>query len=112
MGRAWLGLWGLHDHDGRFLGRAGLRFTELDGDQVLEIAYTLDRPAWGQGLATEVASALVEQWRTRMTDPLLVGIVDVENRASANVLLKAGFTRVRQTRFHDLDVDVFELARP
>lgn len=106
------GLWALHDRgDGRFLGRAGVRFTELDGEQVLEIAYTLARAAWGQGLATEIASGLVEYWRTRMSHPLLVGIVDVGNHASAGVLLKTGFTRVRQTRFHEFEVDVFELAR-
>lgn len=106
------GLWTLHDReDGRFLGRAGVRFTELDGAPVLEIAYTLARAAWGKGLATEVASGLVDYWRTRMSHPLLVGIVDVGNHASANVLLKAGFTRVRQTRFHEFEVDVFELAR-
>ena len=105
------GLWGLHEPDGTFLGRAGIRFTQLDGEPVLEIAYSLARPAWGRGLATEIAQGLVEQWRTRMSHPVLVGIVDVENIASERVLGKCGFAHQRRTVFHDIDVNVFALTR-
>ncbi len=105
------GLWGLHASDGAFLGRAGVRFIELDGKPELEIAYSLSRAAWGQGLATEVAAGLVEQWRTQLSHPLLVGIVDVGNGASARVLEKVDFTWDRRSTFHGLEVDVFHLER-
>ena len=66
-----LGLWTLRTYDGTFLGRAGLRHVELEGVAELEVAYTFVRSAWGQGLATEMAQALVEIWQRRCSEPSL-----------------------------------------
>ena len=106
-----LGLWTLRSTDGAFMGRAGLRYVDLEGVRELEIAYTLVRSAWGQGLATEVAEALVEIWQTRCPDPSLVGIVVKGNRPSENVLQKAGFSYERDAVFHDSDCGVFRRVR-
>ena len=57
-----VGLWTLRTDDGAFVGRAGLRHVEVSGVPELEIAYTFVRSAWGQGLATEIAHALVALW--------------------------------------------------
>jgi ribosomal-protein-alanine N-acetyltransferase len=106
-----LGLWTLRAADGTFMGRAGLRYVDLEGVQELEIAYALARAAWGQGLATEIASALVEIWETRRADPSLVGIVVKGNRPSENVLAKAGFSYQRDAVFHDAACGVFRRVR-
>jgi RimJ/RimL family protein N-acetyltransferase len=42
-----VGLWTLRADDGAFLGRAGLRYVDLEGVPELEIAYTFAKPAWG-----------------------------------------------------------------
>jgi len=47
--------WRVTDIDGHLVGRAGFE-TQLDGR---ELAYTLRRDLWGQGLATEIGAALV-----------------------------------------------------
>ena len=96
-----LGLWTLRTDDGTFIGRAGLRYVELEGVLELELAYTFVRSAWGQGLATEIAQALVEIWETRCREPGLVGIVMKGNLSSERVLLKAGFSYERDAVFHD-----------
>jgi len=105
------GLFTLRTPDGAYLGRAGVRYIDLDGARELEIAYTLVRSAWGQGLASEIATALVEFWRTRLNDPTLVGVVMKGNRASEHVLEKAGFTYTRDSTLHGGDVGVFILRR-
>jgi len=106
-----LGLWTLRTYDGTFLGRAGLRHVELEGVAELEVAYTFVRSAWGQGLATEMAQALVEIWQRRCSEPSLVGIVMKGNLSSERVLLKTGFSYERDAIFHDAQCGVFRRVR-
>ena len=105
-----LGLWTLRSADGAFMGRAGLRYVDLEGVRELEIAYALAKPAWGQGIATEIAQVLVDIWEAR-DDPSLVGIVVKGNRPSENVLQKAGLSYERDAVFHDAACGVFRRVR-
>jgi RimJ/RimL family protein N-acetyltransferase len=62
----------------------------------LELGYRLRRAAWGRGLATEVATALVA---LALADPAVTAVVAaalVANRGSTRVMEKAGLTRVRE----------------
>jgi RimJ/RimL family protein N-acetyltransferase len=105
------GLWALRSPAGDFVGRAGLRWTELEGRRELEIAYALARGAWGRGLASETARALITLWRTKLDTPSLVGLVSPENTASARVLAKSGFAHEGRAAWRGDQVDVFRLAR-
>jgi RimJ/RimL family protein N-acetyltransferase len=61
----------------------------------LELGYRLRRAAWGRGLATEGAAALV---RAALCTPDVTGVVAaalVTNRASWRVMEKVGMIRVR-----------------
>jgi RimJ/RimL family protein N-acetyltransferase len=106
-----IGLWTFRTEDGTFMGRAGLRYVELEGVAELELAYSLVRSAWGQGLATEIARALVEIWQRRCTEPSLVGIVMKGNLASERVLLKAGLSLERDAVFQGETCGVFRRLR-
>src|SRR5882724_2051719 len=46
------GLWVLRMRTGEFAGRAGIRHVVVDDVDEVEIAYTLKRTLWGQGLAS------------------------------------------------------------
>jgi RimJ/RimL family protein N-acetyltransferase len=105
------GLWTFRTPDGAFVGRAGLRRIELEGAAELELAYALVRDAWGRGLATEIAKALVALWRSRMAEPGLVGLVSKGNSVSERVLLKTGFAFDRDAAYQGFDVGVFTLGR-
>jgi RimJ/RimL family protein N-acetyltransferase len=106
-----VGLWTLRMSDGAFVGRAGLRYVEVEGVRELEIAYTFVKQAWGQGLATEVAKALVEVWAIQRADASLVGLVVKGNLASERVLLKAGLSYDRDTSFHEQTCGLFRRRR-
>lgn len=73
---------------GELIGDAGLEHTEHG----LELGYTLARPAWGRGLATEAARAVVDAARGPLRRDRLVALADVQNPGSARVLEKVGFT--------------------
>jgi ribosomal-protein-alanine N-acetyltransferase len=75
------------------LGVCGLKVMELDGGQVLNLLYRLDPACWGDGLATEAASAVVA-WAARSApDRLVVARVRPDNLASQQVAVHAGLVR-------------------
>ena len=106
------GLWVLRTRDGAFVGRAGLRQIELEGTREIEIAYSLVRAHWGQGLATEIADALTNLWLSQLRSLSLVGVVSVGNTASRRVLEKCRFAFERAAVYHGAHVVVFRRARP
>ncbi|HJU17315.1 MAG TPA: GNAT family N-acetyltransferase [Stellaceae bacterium] len=73
--------------DARLIGAFGLRRPE---PYRLDCGYVLARPHWGQGLMSEALAAVAE-WATMQPAIWRIGAVcDVDNRASARVMEKAG----------------------
>lgn len=75
---------------GDVIGRVGLLTTELDPDADVELHYHLMPSAWGDGLATEAARAVLE-WARRVLDVRrVVAAIHPDNRASRRVAEKCG----------------------
>lgn len=87
-----LGFWRIEGRsDATFRGVGALiRMPESDD---VEVAYRLARGAWGQGIATEAAGALVAHALGPLALPRVVAVTYPENRASQRVLDKLGFER-------------------
>ncbi len=98
--------------DGGFLGWAGLQ--HLEGGPDVELAYYLGRRAWGRGLATELARALVAHARDELGLPRVLAVVRPENVASQRVLAKAGLRPAGMGHHYGADVQVWaaDLAAP
>jgi RimJ/RimL family protein N-acetyltransferase len=64
-----------------------------DADVDVEVAYRLARSAWGQGIATEAAGALVAHALGPLALPRVVAVTYPANQASQRVLDKLGFER-------------------
>ncbi len=78
--------------DGAFLGWCSLMNWDPTYRSAM-IGYCLDEPAWGQGFATEAATALLE-WAFNTLDLNRVqSEADTRNAASDRVLQKLGFLR-------------------
>jgi len=105
------GLWVLRIADGAFAGRAGLRYVDVEGESEMEIAYTFRRDLWGQGLATEVAQALLGIWRAWRLSPSLVGIVSPDHVGSRRVLEKVGFAYERDAAYHGDVVALYRMGQ-
>ncbi|GAA4936722.1 GNAT family N-acetyltransferase [Actinoplanes utahensis] len=63
----------------------------------VEIGWRLGRQHWGQGLATEAATAVVDHARADLGLKRLVSIHQVGNEASARVMIKLGMSLERET---------------
>ncbi len=88
------------------IGRAGL--NHLDGSEKIELGYLLQKPAWGRGLATEIARALVEYANDNQIKPI-VAVTHPENTASQQVLQKAGLKAAGVAFFYGKKCSYFEL---
>ncbi|HSE06964.1 MAG TPA: GNAT family N-acetyltransferase [Methylomirabilota bacterium] len=87
-----LGFWAIEERaDPAFLGVGAL--IRMPDDDDVEVAYRLARWAWGRGVATEAAAALVGHALGPLGLPRVVAVTYPENLASQRVLDKLGFER-------------------
>ena len=86
-----LGLWAtIHKETGKFIGRCGLLPWTIEEQYDVEVAYTLAQEYWGQGLATEVAKAILQYGFETLYLSRLICLIDPENIASQRVAEKMG----------------------
>jgi ribosomal-protein-alanine N-acetyltransferase len=88
---------------------------------VAEVGYCLAEEAWGQGIATEAARAIVPLAWSRPEVAKVEAVVHVDHMRSARVLEKAGLRYAQLDRAHSVlpalgrqkqDMLRYELARP
>jgi RimJ/RimL family protein N-acetyltransferase len=85
--------------EGRLVGHAEIKRTDaVDGH---EIVYALAHEAWGGGLGTELAEALVTYGFDTLGLSEVHATVAAENEASLRLLGRIGFTHVRDVEEDD-----------
>jgi RimJ/RimL family protein N-acetyltransferase len=108
--RKGFGVWAVTDRrTGAFLGQGGLRHLE-ETDEV-EVLYALGRAHWGIGYATECARACLRFGFEERGLERIIGLIMPDNVASGRVLEKAGLGYLRDDRYFDLDLRVYEIER-
>jgi RimJ/RimL family protein N-acetyltransferase len=95
------GLWMFRHHaTGAFVGRGGLRHVILEGISEVEITYAIARSAWGQGYATEIATASIDIAFNTLGLVDVVAFATPENESSRRVMEKVGL-RYERAITHD-----------
>ncbi|MFN8518923.1 MAG: GNAT family N-acetyltransferase [Chloroflexota bacterium] len=100
--RPWLGVWATEDPAGGFLGWVSLRAVHPEAPRWASLGYRLCRTAWGRGLATEAAAAVLHQAFHEGDLERVEATVYEQNHASCRVLEKLG---LRVFRRHRLTLD-------
>jgi RimJ/RimL family protein N-acetyltransferase len=107
-----LGLWAtIYKETGKFIGRCGLLPWTIDERQEVEVAYTIARNYWGQGLATEAAQAILNYGFEQLNLSRLVSLIDSENIASQKVAEKIGMTFEKEARDELGPFLIYSIAR-
>lgn len=108
------GMWAVErKSDGAFMGRVGM--INPEGWPGLEVGWTLGRPYWGQGYATEAALASMRY--AFLTQPVdrVISCIDHENKASQAVALRVGETKGPPQELsiagHAFVVDIWSITR-
>jgi ribosomal-protein-alanine N-acetyltransferase len=108
-----LGLWAtVQKETGTFIGRCGLLPWTIDGQNEVEVAYTIAREYWGQGLATEAAQAILQYGFERLNLPRLISLIDPDNIASQRVAEKIGMTFEKEGRDEIGSFWIYSITRP
>lgn len=79
------------------------------GPTELEVGYTLGRPFWGRGYATEAAGAVRDFALDRLGASRLIALIIRGNDASENVARKLGFVYEREIVFGRRRAQLFAL---
>ena len=74
-------------------------FPDVNGQPEVEIGYRLARSAWGNGYATEAASAVRDYALTALGMKRLIAIIDPSNIASIRVAEKIGMRYEQDVMF-------------
>ncbi|MEV1290166.1 GNAT family N-acetyltransferase [Micromonospora sp. NPDC049679] len=91
-------VWAVRE-DGRHIGHAEIKAsTEVDGH---EIIYALAREAWGRGLGSEIAEALIRYGFEVLGLSEVHATVAASNTGSLALLAKLGFVHVRDITEQD-----------
>ncbi|MCT9090241.1 GNAT family N-acetyltransferase [Streptomyces sp. ASQP_92] len=85
--------------DGQLIGHAEIKPTEATGGH--EIIYALAPAAWGAGLGTELARAVVAHGFDTLGLTEVHATVAAENTASLTLLARLGFAHVRDIQEDD-----------
>lgn len=94
-----MGQWALRGHgiwavarrsDGRLVGRVG--FLQPEGWPGVELAWTLARDSWGQGLAHEAARAALSYGRDALGIDAPISLIRPDNRRSIALAQRLGAT--------------------
>lgn len=94
---------------GAVIGFAGLKY--LDDLCDVDIGYRYLPEYWGKGLATEAGGPLIEYGFKQLQLPRILGLVDLDNIASARVLEKLGLTFVEMIEYFDSQVAKYAIVR-
>jgi len=93
------GLWAVEERStGTFIGRIGCFHPE--GFPGFEVAYTLAKPAWGQGYAREGAAAALQFARETLGRKDIISIIRPANIASIRVAESLGARPAETIEFY------------
>ena len=73
--------------------------NHIRGESIVQVGFTIAKPAWGMGYATEMAEALLRYGFVDLHVPRIAGMANRENLASQRVLAKIGLERRGERAF-------------
>ena len=99
--------------DGAFIGRVGMVHPE--GWPGLEVGWTIDKPYWGKGYATEAAEAAMRYAFLTQAVDRIISNIDPANVPSQAVAVRVGETKGERISLRiggkDYPVDVWAISR-
>jgi ribosomal-protein-alanine N-acetyltransferase len=114
FGEHWLkhgyGDWAVTDRvHGQLIGHCGLNFIPEAGE--VEVEYSIAKPYWGQGIATEAARASVRFGFEALHLERIIALADPQNIASWRVMEKVGLVYQKDVFFFGMQLVYYQIMR-
>ena len=91
------GLWAIELREtGEFIGDCGLTMQNIDGEQLPEIGYHINKRHWRRGYASEAARAVRDLAFTNTDFPCLYSYMTASNLPSYSTAAAAGLKRIKE----------------
>jgi len=94
-----------------FVGEGGLNHTVVEGDEEIELTYSLVKDCWGKGLACEIGCFAMEQAFNQLNLEHIVCFTIPTNTQSLRVMNKLGFVFERDFVHANLPHQLFKMKR-
>jgi ribosomal-protein-alanine N-acetyltransferase len=91
------------------IGRCGLLIQDVEGARETEIAYLLGSEWWGNGYATEAATAIRDHARSQLGFERLISLIAPDNVASKGAARRLGMHHERDLTFEGRPTCLFAL---
>ena len=105
------GIWFFRDlESGSFAGWGGIRRAEHEGEEVVELLYSLTPEHWGRGCATAIGRLATQLGFENLGLTEIVGFVLPENTRSEAVMLRCGFSYDKPIERAGLPHSLYRLA--
>ena len=106
------GLWAFRRKtDGQFIGRGGLKIYQIEGKDVIGLAYAVLPDVWNQGFATGMGHASLEVGFGRLGFTEIASWTLPTNLASQRVMEKLGFRYERDFEFAGLGHRLYRVVK-
>ncbi|RPI16329.1 MAG: N-acetyltransferase [Ignavibacteriae bacterium] len=99
----------INKEDGKLIGHCGFQYLKSINET--EIAYLLDKPYWGKGLASEISQAALSYGFKQFNFKKLVAIVYPDNKPSIRVIEKMGMKFIGNETFFEKSLFLYSLTR-
>jgi RimJ/RimL family protein N-acetyltransferase len=107
-----VGLWAMVlKASGEMIGDCGIIRQEIEGEFLYEIGYHLRRDLWGQGLATEAATACRDWGFAHLGVNRLISLIRPENVPSQRVAERNGMTIWKEIEWRGLRHSVYAIEK-
>jgi ribosomal-protein-alanine N-acetyltransferase len=107
-----VGLWAMVlKASGEMIGDCGIIRQEIEGEFLYEIGYHLRRDLWGQGLATEAATACRDWGFAHLGVNRLISLIRPENVPSQRVAERNGMTIWKEIEWRGLRHYVYAIEK-
>ena len=94
---------------GDVIGGAGLQGREETAE--IEVGYSVIKSFWGKGIATEAAHGWMDFGFNVQGLERIVGVTDLDNKASQHILKKLGMTYEKTEVHYDIECSFYAVSR-
>jgi len=98
----------VHKDSGEIVGHTGLLLRVIDGEETLEIGYSIKPQYWRQGYGSEAALAMKAYMVENKVRDKAISIIHFDNIGSQKVAEKNGMSRGREWQYMDMPVYIYE----
>ena len=94
-----------------FIGQCGIMKNEINGNDELELGYSILRKFWNRGYATEAAQACINYVFGNLDVPRVVSLIENDNLPSVHVSRKVGMKKTDQVNRWNKMTDLYSINK-